>query len=348
LPSITEAQWNTKMKQGDCTGLYLIYGTENYIKQHYAETLRKKTVSPDFESFNFKRFEGKQTTLDDVNDAVEAMPFMSETKCVLVQDYPLETMSDTDAEKLTEILRDVPECCALLFLMLDTAPPSRKTKKWNAVFELFQKHGSVLEVNKKGTADLKKIIMGGVAKRGNAIDSATAEYFIVSVGNDLNLLLGEVEKLCAYCKGRAITQADVDMVAVKSLEASVFDIAKMLTQGRLDRALSMLDILKSQRAEPVMVHGALVSSFVNMYRVRVAAQAGKRPDALTAVIPGLNAYALRYAAQDAQNLPVKSLREALEELHRADSLLKGSAVENWLILEQTMAALWQTLRGKKK
>lgn len=346
MPKLTETQMQARLKQGAVSGLFLLHGNENYVKAHYAEQIKKKTVALDFETFNFQRFSGKQISMDEVNEAVESFPFMSESKCVVVQDLQVDALSDTDMQKLTQILEDVPPYCALVFLLLDVQL-NKKTKKCGSFLSLCMEHGSVLEFNRKEGAELVQILLGGVKKRGCSMNRATAEYVITNVGNDLHLLLNEVEKLCAYAPGRELMRDDVDAVCTKSLEASVFDITRTLLRGQLGGALAILDVLRRQRAEPVMVHGAVVSSFVNMYRVRCAQAANLRSESVAAAFPGTSSYALRYAAQDAGKLPLNRLRICLEKLHEADRLLKGSAVDNWLALEQTLAWLSVILQEKK-
>lgn len=348
MPIIKEKQLQEKIKLADVTGLFLLHGTENYLKDHYIAQMEKLTVEPAFAAFNSHHFSGKECTVDEIYEAVEAIPMMSPTSYVLVKDMPLDTLSDVDVEKLEEMLRDIPPSCALVFLYYDLSFPNKRTKKWTKIYGLFSKYGNVVALDQKKGTDLRRIIIGGIQKRGCQIDTQTAEYLIACVGNDLHLLLNEVEKLCAYAAGRAISRADIDEVAVKTLEASAFDITKALLAGRLNRALSLLDLLLAGKADEIRFFGALVSSYVNLYRVRVAAEAGQSTQAIAAIFPGQNPYVLQYAARDAARLSMQQIRDCLTQLEHTDTLLKGSGIANRLVLEETLVRLAVICRGAKQ
>jgi len=343
MPILIETELKAKIKSGNVTGLYLIYGSENYLKFHYVEQLRKQAVAPDFEAFNFHSFEGKETSLDEIHEAAEAVPLMSPSSCVLVKDFPLESLDDIQTGKFTELVSDVSPSCALIFLRTAEEPPPKK-KGWNSIYALCKQYGAVVELNQKGAADLRRVVTAGVKKRGCALEPAVADYFIACVGTDLNLLLNETDKLCAYAPNRTITRTDIDRIITKSLEANAFDITKALLSGRPDKALSLLDILLAQKAEPLMLLGAVNSSFIDMYRVRVATAAGKTADYIAELFAYRSAYRLRYAAKDAAGIPLERLRACLELLHKADERLKSSSSAKRLVLEQTFVELSLTCR----
>lgn len=340
MASISEKELSARLRL-DATGLYLLYGEEAYLSKFYAQQIREKTVDPAFEQFNYHEFEGKNLDYDALYEAVESIAMMSETKCVLVRDLPLDTLNAADTEKLTQIIRDVPPGCALVFLLVDVQVPAKRTAKWKAVLELFEKHGTVTELKRKGVADLRRILAGGIEKRGCKVSPHTLDYFIQSVGSDLNVLLNETDKLCAYAADREITASDIDAVCIKSLEASAFDLTRALLAQQPDKAFYYLDIVMQQEAKALMILGAVNSAFVDLYRVKVAAAARKRPQELGRLFGAYRAkeFRLRNAARDAQNISLARLRRCLEQLHQADLLLKSVGVDERLVLEQTVMAL---------
>lgn len=94
----------------------------------------------------------------------------------------------------------------------------------------------------------------------------------------MNLLLGELEKLCNYKQSGEIQKADIEAVATKSLEANVFDLSKALVAANCARALMLLQKLLSEKERPEMILGTLISAYVDMYRVKLALVAGEKPN----------------------------------------------------------------------
>ena len=114
MPTLNESGLKEKLKVNP-VGAYVIYGEESYLKKIYIDKIIAKTVDESFADFNFHTFDGKNTTLAEIYESAEAVPMMAETKCVLVKDYPLDTLDDSGFEQLEQLLRDNPEDCALIF-----------------------------------------------------------------------------------------------------------------------------------------------------------------------------------------------------------------------------------------
>jgi DNA polymerase-3 subunit delta len=286
------------------------------------------------------KFDGKGTAVDDIADAVEAMPMMSQYSCVLVKDFPFETVSDTEYEKLLSLIMDLPETCVLIIYMDNTVPDKKKGGKFANLLNIAEHKGAISELNKLSLPELEKIIASGAQKRGCSIDYSECVYFINSVGDDLNLLLNELDKLCFYVKDKKITKADIDDVCIKSIEAKVFDLSKALISNNCDKAFSLLDALFLQKTEPVIITGTLISAYVDMYRAKLAVLAGERAEDASKYFNYKNKeFRLRNAAKDASGLTVAQLRVCLDELSNADELLKGSGFDSRLILEQCMSKL---------
>ena len=153
-------------------------------------------------------------------------------------------------------------------------------------------------------------------------------------------MLNELDKLCAYAAGREITREDVDAVCIKSVEATAFDMIKSLLRGNYADAYQMLDTLFAQKTEPVMIAGALISSYVDMYRAKAALASGERTEAVAQAFNYKGReFRLRYAAQDASRLTLEQLRECLDVLGEADESLKSTRADKRLVLEEAMLRL---------
>ena len=158
--------------------------------------------------------------------------------------------------------------------------------------------------------------------------------------------MGELEKLCAYAKGRDITPADIDRLAVRTLDSSAYDLVRAVNRQNADRAFSLLDELYTQKVEPIMILGAMASSYINMYRAKCAVVAGISATDFAKRLGARRPDSLKYAASDASRLEVSQLREGLDILDRADRLLKTSRCDGRVVLEQTLTELMASARGR--
>lgn len=336
MPIINESGIKEKLKENP-VGIYLIYGEESYLKKIYVEKIVKKTVDPSFEDFNFHSFDGKDSTLSEIYECAGAVPMMAETKCVLVKDFPLDTLDDNGFEQLETVLADNPEDCALVFSFVAYEP---KGAKWNKAVKLFEKYGYAVKLDKKTSADLVKMLESGAKKRGKPFDKGVAAYLITCVGSDLNTLLNETEKVCAFAEGEFVKKSDVDAVCIKSLDAKVFDMIKDLTAGRFDSAFRKLSLLFEQREDEFQILGALIAQYSDIYRAKAAIKSGERAESVAKYYNYAGKeFRLSNAARNGSSLSFDDIGECIEILQWADITLKSSALEKRLVLEQAVVKL---------
>lgn len=339
-----EKELKRHLKEGAFLRAYLVCGDEDYLKQNYTMLLCEKAVEESFRALNFDQFEGKSTDLRDVFDRASTMPMFGERRCILVDDFPLDTMNEKALKALAESLDALPETAMVIFRQMQNSL-GKNAKKLTAMFD---KAGAVCELNRRKGQELLKPLISAAAKRGCTLSPTMAQYLVSCVGDDFNVLLGELSKICAYAKGE-ITKAHIDLLAVKTLDARVYDLTRALLQHNFEKAHQVLDILLTLRTEPNFILGAIISSFVDLYRVKVALTCCGSTAPLTEVFNYKNrSFALNYTARDAAKLDLPQIRACLKELRKADLKLKSTGDSGALILETLMVRLLLLMNGETK
>ena len=339
--AMTEAQLKDIIKNGSAH-LYVLYGAETYLTEQYARRIAAATVEEGFDAFNLQQFDGQEISLPQLEEAVEALPLMSDRKCVVVRDYDVSG----DADGVVKLLENLPDSCVLVFRYISLQPDNRKNA-WKAFLQTADKAGVVMNFARKDVTEAAKMLAGGAKRRGCRLDVADARYLVEQVGNDLHLLLGELEKLCALVgEGGEITRRHIDTACSKNLEAKVFDLSKTILRLRTDQAYDLLYQLRVQREEPVAVLGVMSTAFADLYRAKVASAGGESPESLTAAFKSYKGkeFRLRNAGRDAARIGIAALRECLEILAHTDTALKMGRGDGWTLLEQTVAQLCTRLR----
>lgn len=335
MPLLDEKALKEKISKNP-VGVYLIYGEESYLKKVYTQKIIDKTVDEAFADFNFHTFDGKEATLSDIYESVEAVPMMAETKCILVKDFPLDTLDDNGLSQLETVITDTPDDTALIFTFVAYEP---KGAKWNKVIKLFESLAFAVKLDKKTALDLAKTVENGAKKRGKVFEKGVASYLVACVGTDLNNLLNETEKVCAYADGD-ITKSDVDAVCIKSLDAKVFDMIRDLVSGRFEMAFKKLEILFAQREDEFQILGALIAQYSDIYRAKAAVKSGNRAEDVAKYYNYKGKeFRLTNAARNGSKMSFEDISECIEILAQADMAMKSSSVSNRLILEKTVVRL---------
>ena len=338
---INETQLKAHLKDGVLSRVYFLYGEESYLSSHYAQKIADKAVdNPALAEFNFHKFDGQTCTIDDIEEAAEALPVMAERKCVLVRDWDITAGGAAVYERTLALASDMPEGCVLIYWLDAVEADFKKNAKWKAFLAAVEKAGTAVCFPRKTEADLIRILCTGAARRNAVLKADNARLMLERCGNDLRLLNGELDKLCALRDGGEVTKADIEALGTQNLEASVFDLSKALLQNSYIRAYEILHRLFTQREEPVAILGVLSTSYADLYRAKVAAAAGLRAETLADdfAYKGKE-FRLRNAVRDSSRLSIPVLRESLEILAGADRLLKSSRTDKRLVLEETVARL---------
>ncbi len=345
MARLDEKTLKAHIKSGEFCPIYLICGNEDYLKKLYTDTIAAKNVDSAFESFNLQKFDGKGLDLNDVFEQASIMPMMSDKRCLIVEDYKLEGAPERDISLLSSFAQSQCDTAIVIFLQKSSEFSLTKAKK---AADIISKYGAVCVLNKRTGNDLIKPLMSSAAKSGCNLTSQMANYLVSVVGDDFNMLINELQKVCSFAGEGEITRAHIDAVAVKTDEAKVYDLTKALIQKDFDKAYKVLHTLLKSKIQPEYIMGTIVSTYVDMYRGKVSVSCGERADALALPFDYKNtAFRLTNGARDASRLDLPTLRKCLDVLSEADMRLKMSSDDNVIVLEQLMVRLFLVTNGER-
>ncbi len=325
--------------------LYLVYGDEDYLRKTYIDKIVSKNVEPSFESFNFEKYDGKGLDLETVFQAATVMPMMSEKRCLVIEDFKLENISEENFRIMEEFFVDLPETSIIIFHQKKADFSVSKAK--NAI-TLFKKYGAVCVLNKRTGNDLIKPLISSASKQKCNLSPEMARYLVSLAGDDFNMLINEINKVCNFVGEGEITKAHIDALAVKTDDAKIYALTKALMNKNFDEAYKTLHSLFRQKIEPEYILGVIISSYVDMYRAKVSLSCGHKADVLASDFAYRNrAFALANAGRDSSKIDMSVIRLCLEELAKADRQLKSGSSMPMLVLEQLMVKLFLITNGEK-
>ena len=259
------------LKQRGPGGLWLLYGPEEYLRERYLDALRQLAVG-DGNEFNCRRLNGQGLDLNELSEAVNAMPFFAEGVFVEVRDYDLNRCKDAELESFKRIVSDLPDYCTLAFVQSPAAEPDGRM----AAVKALKKLGTALEFTEQDAGALVGWIANRFRALGKQIGRSEAEYLIFLSGSNMNALIPEIEKVAAYAKGDRIERSDVDAAANRLPEADVWAMTDLLSARRYDAAAQVLsDLLGNKDNHPIFLTSLIGQQLRRMYAVRCAQAAGR-------------------------------------------------------------------------
>ena len=341
MAEINEATLKKQIDSGAPERVYFLYGEEKMLVRRAARRIMD-AFGGTFEDFNLQKFPA-EATADDVHTAVEALPFMSEFKCVAVADMNFSTMDAGELAKFKEIIGNVPESTVLVFWYPTLEMETKKAGKWKTFLTQMGKKASLLALDHMSQTELEKYLCNQAAKRKCDLSRKLAGKVIFYAGNELQVLQSELEKLCAYAletAGGVIDDAMVEKLTTQNMETTVFKLTDAIVAGQFDKAYGLLDMLFYQNEEPIGIVTVLANSFIDMYRVRAALQGGKS-SAYPAEYENYKGreFRLKNAERDVRRLSTDTLRDCLEAILEADLSLKSSRTSPRVVVEELLAKL---------
>ena len=335
-------QLKLDIRNKQCQRLYFFHGEETFLLHHYLEQLKKLLLDELTESFNFHKLSNETFDIQSFADSVENLPMMAENTFVWVDEIDIFKMNETDREKMVEILSDIPDYCTVVFTYITTAwkPDKRLKKLWDAV----EKNGCIVEFAKQEPRDLIPWVARHFSSRKKRISNDLCAYLIDITGGTMTALSGEIAKIAAYSGADDIRKSDIDAVTEPVLDAVVFQMTDLLSQGEYGPALLKLQQLLKMQQEPLSILGAIGGHFRRLAAARILMDNGKGSAELMRLC-GLGDYPARKTMSAAGRFSSRFYAKAAELVMETDNCIKTSFDEPERLLELLLLQLSQEARN---
>ncbi len=328
-----------KALKEDKTNVYILFGDDGYLKKMYKDKISRGICDTD-DIFNFQNF-GPECDLQDVYDAVLQFPMMNDRKCVILNDYDFLQCSKEDYDKLCTVIGEVPDTCVFIMWFDSMEIDHKKNAKFKKIVtEAEKNNGIAVALNHRTQAELVKMLTDGAQKRGCRFENNAARYLVENVGQDINTLVNELEKLCAFVNGGQISKQTVDDVAVKTIESSIYDLSKQIIDCNMEKAMKLLDDLFFMRVEPIIILSTVSAYYVDMYRLFVGKSKGL---SVSQIAESFNykgrEFVLEKANYNLKKFDFNRFALSFEALCAADKTLKSFSGNDRTVLEQLAVKL---------
>lgn len=338
-------QIRKQLRSGELARLYVLYGDEDYLKSLYCGRIEKKAVEA-MEGFNLHRFD-REISLSQLTAALDNLPVMSRYKCVVLRDVDPDGLKAEEWKQLQPVLKNIPEDCVMI-LHFDAVPYNKKSSRWRTLLGIAEKIGVAAEIGRQSRSELIRWLQKNASEAGCELTSDCAGILVDICGDDMNTLRHELDKVCAYTDAGRITRETVEKLAIRPLDASVYDLTRAVTGKNLDRALAILQELFERKEEPVVILSTISGAICDLFRAKTARLSGAGATEIMAAFPYPGReFRVRNAIRDCANLDLPTLRSDLALLMRADESLKSSRADNRVILERLVVEMVAVGKGRK-
>lgn len=311
---MTPQELETSLKKGKIPTLCYLFGEESFLVDRAVGKLLDLAIDPSLKDFNFNVFYGAESKGVDIVDAAQTLPMFADRRAVLVK--RAEGLKAEALETLLPYIQNPSETTCLIF-------SSSKIDQRKKIFLELKKQGALVEYKKLYENKLGDFIQGESQAQGKQIESAAAGLLSALIGNNLQELSSQIEKLVVFTGVKTrITVDDVKAISSSSKAFTAFELGKYVGLKDLSNALKSLDGLFRDGEQAPMIIGALARHFKQLWRVRELLDR-KAPQNEISKEAGINPFFLQDMIQQAKNFKTSDLFKILQELHACDIASKS-------------------------
>ncbi len=327
--------------------LYILYGDDDFSLTRALDEIKKGLGDPSLLSTNTTLLEGKQVTPDQLRMVVETVPFLAESRLVVVQgllgrfesqNKPRRSKKSSpsngrqgDAKSLAAAMANLPDSTILVLTdgRIKNANPLLKLLSGAKVMSFPLLRGDVL----------RQWIKKEAAAQGAAMSPPALDLLARLVGGNLWIMSSEINKLALFALGRSIEVDDIKAVVSSAQEANVFAMVDAILDFKVGVAETLLEQLLQQGASPAYLL-VMLSRQVRLVVRAKELRRQRKPDMEIQSRLGLKSeFPFRKTMEQAQRYPLERLKQVYIRLLQADLSIKTGRYDGGLALNLLIADL---------
>jgi len=249
-----------------------------YGNDEFAISRRLKDFEADFSDstsadMNTAHLEARTMTENDLNTAVNAMPFLAPKRLVFLENPSARYSKPNERKKFKEFLEKVPNTARLV--IYEGVEPKEANRHW--LLKWAQKNIKVVKLQAYMLPrpwEMIDWVVKETEKQGGKIANPAAAKLADMVGVDTRQAGMEIAKLLAYVNWeKQVEVQDVEAISIVTAQESVFDFVDALASGDGKSAQHLLHRLL-ENEDPFWLWGMVVRQFRLLLMAREVVDAG--------------------------------------------------------------------------
>lgn len=333
----SENELKKRLKAG--CGIFYFYASDEALVRDAAGKAERALLADDPETTVLP---GPTPTVEEIVMAAGTISFFGGRRLVKLPLIRPSAYSDKDLQEVCDTLADTENAVFLLTSVFEEhygkIKPGKREQK---LITACEKLGYCAQVAKPGRTALQGMLRDWAQEIGASFAPGAEGLLIDRCGEDQFLLHNEVEKLAALADYGTITPEMIRRLGTVTLDADTFDMVKLVTSGQTAKALQKLQVLLALQNDPILITGALIGNYLDIYRAFIARKSRRQMAELAKDFGygGKWNYRLGNAEKAAGRFNRRQIERSLRILQQLDLDLKRSKLENDLLLQKALCEL---------
>lgn len=330
MPLIKPGELTRRLEKGAPGGVFFLFGEEEFLKEEAAAAITAAHLDPATRDFNYDQLRGADLEPETLASIANTPPMMAEWRVVVVREaQALAANARARAAVESLIGRPIP---GLALVFVATLPEKTKAQ----FYEKLKRAAVAVSFPQLSRADLPGWLIDRARTGGVELETGAARA-LAATGGELGVLVQELGKLRDYAGERKrITKDDVAAVSGGVPRQNRWDWFDLVGDANFREARATLPILLEAGESGV---GLVIGLGTHFLRLGVAAAGGQ--GALGSALPPHQRWLAGRIAKQARRWSTEDVEDAIDDLLRADRLLKSASLTDRQILEELLLRMEQ-------
>lgn len=216
----------------------------------------------------------------------------------------------------------------LVFVCNSDSIDSRKK-----IVNLIKKYGIVkkLEVNDNYLNDY---VNNYLKDNGYKINNGDVVYFINRVGNNINNVTNELDKLMLYkINDKIINRNDIDLLTVENIDDSIYDLVNCILKNDNEKTIKLYNNFINNGMDVNQIVAIIAAQIRLLYQVKRLYNSGKSNDEIAKILEFKSVYRVKYLLNDSYYYSESDLVKYLSKLADIDNAIKTSNGDGNILMQ---------------
>lgn len=309
--------------------IFFFYGPNTFASRREVRKITEAYIKKTGGDLGLERIDGAETNIKTLTSVLQASPFLTTSRLVIVEQL---SQNKAVAEAAVKLIDQVPATTVAIFY---EQQPDQRT----VYFKAFSKLKNAIKFELLSPHKLVQWVKSETQSQGGSIDNQTVTLLLELAGEDQWRLEQEITKLVNY-------NAEITVVAVKELVVAspsedIFALVEAVAAGKPGQALKVYSDLIRQQVNEIYILSMIIWQLRNLL---LAKTAGNRTPAQLASEVKMSPYVASKAMARRGQFSEQQLKTAFLEAVETDYLIKSGQGEPGQLLEALIYRLTKTAR----
>lgn len=326
--SIEEIISNWKSK--NYRPVYWLEGDESYYIDKITKYAEEQLLPEEQHAFNLSIFYGRDSKAEDIINACRRYPMFYDIQVVLLK----EAQQLKELDKLEAYINN--PLSSTIFIV---AHKEKKVDGRSKLAKLLKSKTELVSTKKMYDNELPEWTVSMIKSKGLDINSKALHMLVSHIGNDLQRIDNEVEKLAINLNGKKqISEDDIESYIGISKEFNIFELQSAIINRDLPAALNIINYFSSNpKAAPLQL--ALPTFYSYFSKLYIASVNPSKDEHALSTLLGLKGFFVKQYTQGLQRYSYSDIEKILLLLSHYNLMSVGigrvNTVDTTLLKELT-------------